>query len=197
MDRQVGQVIVSGPSMTHGYFDEPEETKVSFVDGWLHTGDLGYLANGELFICGRAKDLIIINGRNYYPQDIERVASEAHNVRPDQCIAFGREGAAGEECVVVIEGLGPARDVLKSSREIIKRVRTELGRAGGGGGAHSPQYHPQNLQRQGEAARNPRAAIGWRLAGACAPVCIRRPRPRRPRPRRPSVRGPCRRWLAA
>ncbi len=126
-DRCVGQVIVSGPSIARGYFDEPTETAASFVNGWLHTGDLGYLANGELFICGRAKDLIIINGRNYYPQDIERVASEAHHVRPDQCIAFGRDGDGGEECVVVIEGLGAKRDMVASRRDIVQRVRGELG----------------------------------------------------------------------
>ena len=126
-DRRVGRVLLRGPSVTSGYFDEPVETAQTFLDGWLDTGDLGYMVDGELFICGRAKDLIIINGKNYYPQDIERIAAEAHNVRPDQCIAFPRGGAAGEECVVVIEGLGAKRDPDAARKLIPQRIRAELG----------------------------------------------------------------------
>src|SRR5262249_44710707 len=67
-DRQVGQIITRGPSVSGGYYQEPELTAESFkvIDGavWLHTGDLGYMVDGEVFICGRLKDLIIVRGRN-------------------------------------------------------------------------------------------------------------------------------------
>jgi fatty-acyl-CoA synthase len=127
-ERAVGHVLLSGPSVTSGYFEQPEATAEVFKDGWLHTGDLGYLADGELYVCGRAKDLIIINGKNYYPQDVERIASQVHGLRQDQCVAFSRIGAGGEEeCVVVAEALRGKNDVDAITSAIRQRVRTELG----------------------------------------------------------------------
>ena len=71
-DREVGRIFVAGPSIMPGYFDEPEATReVLSDDGWLDTGDLGYTLAGEVVVTGRAKDLIIVNGRNVWPQDIE------------------------------------------------------------------------------------------------------------------------------
>ncbi len=88
-ERRVGEILTRGPSVTSGYYREPELTAAAFKDGWLHTGDLGYVAGGELFICGRLKDIIIIRGRNYYPQDIEWVVSELPGVRRGNVVAFG------------------------------------------------------------------------------------------------------------
>ena len=88
-DRKIGQIITRGPSITSGYYNEPELTAASFQEGWLHTGDLGYLADGEVFICGRLKDIIIIRGRNFYTQDIEWVVSELPGVRRGNVVAFG------------------------------------------------------------------------------------------------------------
>ncbi|MEM9696749.1 MAG: AMP-binding protein, partial [Myxococcota bacterium] len=127
-DGVVGHILLKGPSVTPGYFEAPEETAAVFqADGWLRTGDLGYLRDGELFVCGRAKDLIIINGKNFYPQDIERIAADAYGVRPDQCVAFARAGANSEECVVVAEALKRGTDVDGIDAAIKRRVRTELG----------------------------------------------------------------------
>ena len=71
-DREVGRIFVAGPSIMPGYFGEPEATReVLSDDGWLDTGDLGYWLDGEVVVTGRAKDLIIVNGRNVWPQDIE------------------------------------------------------------------------------------------------------------------------------
>jgi fatty-acyl-CoA synthase len=126
-ERQVGNVLLRGPSVTKGYFEQPEATAEAFAGGWLKTGDLGYLAAGELYVCGRAKDLIILNGKNFYPQDIERVASESHGVRPDQVIAFGRRGVEGEECVIVAEANKVSFDAGEVTRAITQRVRTALG----------------------------------------------------------------------
>ena len=66
-ERQVGEIVLAGPSVMLGYYKQDALTAQTIRDGWLHTGDLGYLAGGELFVCGRAKDIIIVNGRKYHP----------------------------------------------------------------------------------------------------------------------------------
>ncbi len=97
-ERRVGQIVVRGPSVTNGYFEDPELTAETCKSlpadppgaaPWLHTGDLGYLAGGGLFVCGRLKDIIIVRGRNYYPSDIEWAVSELPKVRRGSVIAFG------------------------------------------------------------------------------------------------------------
>ena len=70
-DREVGEIALAGPSVMLGYYKQDALTAQTIRDGWLHTGDLGYLSDGELFVCGRAKDIIIVNGRKYHPQDLE------------------------------------------------------------------------------------------------------------------------------
>lgn len=88
-DREVGELRVRGPSVMIGYFDNPELTREAFAGGWLKTGDLGYLAEGNVHICGRTKDVIIVNGRNYYPQDLEWEAGKVDGVRKGNIVAFG------------------------------------------------------------------------------------------------------------
>jgi fatty-acyl-CoA synthase len=106
-DGQVGTVFGRGPSMMQGYFLDPEATKeVLDQDGWLNTGDLGCIIDGELVLTGRAKDLIIVNGRNIWPQDIEwTVEHHLTNAREGSVAAFGAAGSesAEEEVTVVIE----------------------------------------------------------------------------------------------
>ena len=111
-DRRVGQIVTRGPSVTRGYYDEPELTKESFHplspsdnarETWLHTGDLGYLVDGHLFVCGRLKDIIIIRGRNYYPTDIEWAISELPGVRRGNVVAFGVEVDGEEQLVIAAE----------------------------------------------------------------------------------------------
>jgi acyl-CoA synthetase (AMP-forming)/AMP-acid ligase II/acyl carrier protein len=108
---QVGEIWVSGPSVAQGYWHQPEETERAFQaylangDGpFLRTGDLGFLKDGELFITGRLKDLIIIRGRNYYPQDIELVAEESHPaLRYNSGAAFSVDVDDQEQLVIVFE----------------------------------------------------------------------------------------------
>jgi fatty-acyl-CoA synthase len=77
-ERRIGRVFFRGPSVMRGYFEQPELTQETLsADGWLDTGDLGYLLDGEIVITGRAKDLIILNGRNIWPQDLEWAAEDA------------------------------------------------------------------------------------------------------------------------
>jgi fatty-acyl-CoA synthase len=124
-EREVGEVWLKGPSVTAGYFGNREATEETFGDGFLRTGDLGYIADGDLFICGRAKDLIILNGKNYYPQDIERIASQVEGMRDGQCVAFSRmDGAAGEIAVIVAEARKSSRGLAAA---VVSAVRTELG----------------------------------------------------------------------
>ncbi len=88
-EREVGEIRLRGPSLMSGYFNEPELTRETFAGGWLKTGDLGYLAGGNVHVCGRTKEVIIVNGRNYYPQDLEWEAGKVEGVRRGNVVAFG------------------------------------------------------------------------------------------------------------
>ncbi|HET6220651.1 MAG TPA: AMP-binding protein, partial [Dongiaceae bacterium] len=103
-DRQIGRLFVKGPSVMAGYYNEPEATALVLdqKSGWLDTGDLGYLLDGQIVITGRAKDLIIINGRNIWPQDLEWAVEELPAVRKGDVAAFAVEGAGDEEEAVIL-----------------------------------------------------------------------------------------------
>ena len=88
-EREVGHVVIMGDSVMVGYYKDEAATKAVIHDGWLWTGDLGYFADEQLFVTGRAKDLIIVRGRNIYAEDIERVAERVDGVRPSGVVAFG------------------------------------------------------------------------------------------------------------
>ena len=87
----------------HGYLPGTEGEVAMRHDGWLLTGDLGYLADGELFLVGRKKDLIFRAGRNYYPQDLENPAGRVAGIRPGRVVAFAVPGAERDSVVVVTE----------------------------------------------------------------------------------------------
>jgi len=127
-ERRVGEIWLRGPSVTSGYFGDEEATAETFGGGFLRTGDLGYQADGNTYICGRAKDLIILNGKNHYPQDIERVASTVEGIRDGQCVAFSRlDDAGAEQAVLVCESrrTGDAKQALTDA--VVQAVRAELG----------------------------------------------------------------------
>lgn len=107
-ERRVGEILFSGPSVTAGYYNNPEGTAAAFTPEGLRTGDLGYIADGELYVTGRKKDLIILNGRNYDPQSIEWEAANVAGLRKGNIVAFSRPSAQSEELVVVAEAkIGP------------------------------------------------------------------------------------------
>jgi len=123
-DRQVGQVLTRGPSVSAGYFEEPELTAEAFKAGpeghtWLHTGDLGYMVDGEVFVCGRLKDLIIVRGRNFYPNDLEAVVSELPSVRRGNVVAFSID-TGGEEAVVI------AAEAFQGDADALKKLIAEV-----------------------------------------------------------------------
>jgi fatty-acyl-CoA synthase len=111
-ERVIGEIVVEGPSVTTGYFGDASATQTTFRDGRLYTGDLGYFAEGRLYVCGRSKDLIILRGRNYFPQDIEKIISEVDGVRTSQVAVFTRPRDRGEETVRA----APLPEVAVSSR---------------------------------------------------------------------------------
>jgi fatty-acyl-CoA synthase len=132
-DRTVGEIVTRGPSICAGYFEEPELTAAAFrpvgPDGraggpWLHTGDLGYTVDGSVFICGRVKDIIIIRGRNYYPQDIEWSVGELPGVRRGNVVAFGVDVDGDEQLVVCAEA--HASDAAGLADSVAQLVTSEF-----------------------------------------------------------------------
>ena len=102
-DRSIGRVLVRGASVMAGYFRDPQATQACMsADGWLDTGDMGYLSNGYIFIVGRAKDMIIINGRNHWPQDIEWAVEQLPGFKSGDIAAFAITAHSGEETPAVL-----------------------------------------------------------------------------------------------
>ena len=121
-ERIIGEICLAGPSVTPGYYKGEDLTARTIRDGWLHTGDLGYLSNDELFVCGRLKDVIIVNGRKYHPQDLEWVIGDLPGIRPGRVAAFGTAGRGrGDRAVIVVEPSGtmPAAALADSIRRRI------------------------------------------------------------------------------
>ncbi|MBD0395815.1 MAG: AMP-binding protein, partial [Microcoleus sp. C1-bin4] len=130
---EVGEIWVAGLTVARGYWNRPEETEKTFQayvsdtsEGpFLRTGDLGFLRDRELFITGRLKDLIIIRGRNLYPQDIERTAERSHpSLRQGAIAAFSVE-VAGEEQLVIVQKL-ESRKAPDNAEEIISAIRSRI-----------------------------------------------------------------------
>ena len=129
-DRIVGRIFIKGPSLTPGYFSDAEASKAIYRGEWLDTGDMGYFLDGQIVITGRAKDLIIINGRNIWPQDIEWAVEKVDGVRSGGVAAFSVDDGSGERIVVVAERRGmddAARAALK--REVGVVIQNAAGAA--------------------------------------------------------------------
>jgi fatty-acyl-CoA synthase len=124
-ERQIGEIRFRGPSVAAGYFRNPAQTRVVFGgprdDGWLRTGDLGYVADGQVYISGRKKDILIVHGRNYHPQGIEWLVDEVPGVRKGNSVAFSVPGATSEEIVVVTETAETTAQARAALAEAIKR----------------------------------------------------------------------------
>ena len=101
-EKAIGKLWCKGPSIMAGYFRDPEATAACLVDGWLDTGDMGYLSNGYVFIVGRAKDMIIINGKNHWPQDIEWAVEQLPGFKAGDIAAFAITTPGGEETPAVL-----------------------------------------------------------------------------------------------
>jgi fatty-acyl-CoA synthase len=128
-DWRSGVIHLRGPSVMSGYFNLPGETGCALSeDGWLNTGDIGYMADGNITITGRKKDLIIIHGRNIWPQDIEHLAETQPEVRVGDALAFSAPAPNGDEfCVLQVQSRekdpGKRRNLV---RRLTAMVRLEL-----------------------------------------------------------------------
>jgi len=121
-EREVGEIQVRGPSVTPGYLTVDGPLATQDAEGWLPTGDLGYLVDGEIVICGRAKDVIILAGRNIYPTDIERAATSVDGVRAGNAVAVRLDaGTRRERFAVVVESR------LAGDADKVKVLRKEIG----------------------------------------------------------------------
>ncbi len=128
-DREVGRIFIKGPSITPGYYSDEAASRTMFHGEWLDTGDMGYSLEQDVVITGRVKDLIIINGRNIWPQDIEWAVEKIDNVRQGGVAAFSIDEGTGERIVTVVErrgGLGiDESETLR--REIAQVIQASVG----------------------------------------------------------------------
>src|SRR3546814_6650289 len=122
-EREVGELEIRGTSVTPGHYKRPEANVELFHDGWLRTGDLAYVGDGEMVMCGRIKDMIIVGGRNVYPEDIERALADLDGVRAGNVIAFGIDGVGGKEGLVVVA------ESTSDDHPEVRRTVAEIGRA--------------------------------------------------------------------
>lgn len=163
----VGEIWLRSPSNARGYWNRDEETQQTFHaylpdtgDGpYLRTGDLGFLKEGELFVTGRLKDLIIIGGANYYPQDIELTAEQSHNdLRAGSCAAFSIDEAGAERLVVCIEVERHRRDGSTSTaRDIATAIQRAIAEE------HELQIHRVVLLKAGSIPKTSSGKIQRRL----------------------------------
>ncbi|NMC28822.1 MAG: fatty acyl-AMP ligase [Pelolinea sp.] len=123
-ERQIGEVIIQSDCLFTGYYNRPDITEKSVLNGWFKTGDYGYLAEGEVYITGRKKDLIIVGGKNIYPQDLEAIAMEVEGVHPGRVVAFGifNESSGTEDVVIVAEANKGAEDKEEIGNAIKEKV---------------------------------------------------------------------------
>jgi fatty-acyl-CoA synthase len=128
-DRAIGKVWCRGPSVMVGYFRDQEATDACLVDGWLDTGDMGYMSGGYIYIVGRAKDMIIINGRNHWPQDIEWAVEQLPGFKAGDIAAFAITTPGGEETPAVLVQCRTTdpEERARLREEIRERVRAITG----------------------------------------------------------------------
>ncbi|HKK32939.1 MAG TPA: AMP-binding protein [Desulfomicrobiaceae bacterium] len=127
-DRRQGRLQFRGPSATSGYYRNPDRTAELFRDGWLDSGDLGYMAEGELFITGRSKDIIIRAGRNMYPEELEEAVGDLPGIRKGSVAVFSscRTDRETEQIVVLAETAETSPRLLEKLRGSISRLASEL-----------------------------------------------------------------------
>jgi acyl-CoA synthetase (AMP-forming)/AMP-acid ligase II/aryl carrier-like protein len=126
----VGHILIRGPNVTRGYFADPEATALAVgADGWVDTGDLGFLHEGSLYIAGRSKEIIFVNGQNYYPYDLENIAQRAPDLDLNKVVAAGvaKPGSQGEELVVFVLHRGSMADFLATSAAVQRLINEHTG----------------------------------------------------------------------
>jgi acyl-CoA synthetase (AMP-forming)/AMP-acid ligase II/aryl carrier-like protein len=126
----VGHILIRGPNVTRGYFRDEAATAAAIdADGWLDTGDLGVIYEGGLYIAGRAKEIIFVNGQNYYPYDLENIAQRAPGLDLNKVVAAGvaKPGAQGEELVVFVLHRGTVEEFLPTAAAVSRLINEHTG----------------------------------------------------------------------
>ncbi len=128
-EKSIGKIWTTGPSIMHSYFRDAKATDECLVDGWLDTGDMGYMSDGYLYVVGRAKDMIIINGKNHWPQDIEWAVEQLPGFKSGDIAAFSVTTPGGEEtpAVLVQCRTSDESERLRLRDEIRAKVRSITG----------------------------------------------------------------------
>jgi fatty-acyl-CoA synthase len=123
-ERQVGEIALLSDCMLTGYYHRPDATAAAFLDEWYLTGDLGYLADGHLYITGRKKDLIIVGGKNIYPQDLEALVNQVEGVHPGRVVAFGipNEQTGTEDVAILAETRTDDQDERRATARRIRQA---------------------------------------------------------------------------
>jgi fatty-acyl-CoA synthase len=125
----VGEVCIRAPWLFSGYHNNPDASRETFAGSWLRSGDLGFLDQGEVFIVGRLKDVIIVNGKNIFAHDVEAAVSRLPQIKPGRAVAFGHyvESLGSEQLVVVAERLDASTDDAAITRLVNRAVFDEVG----------------------------------------------------------------------
>jgi acyl-CoA synthetase (AMP-forming)/AMP-acid ligase II/aryl carrier-like protein len=129
-EARVGHILIRGRSVTQGYFGDPEATALAIdADGWVDTGDLGVLLEGEMYITGRTKEIIFVNGQNYYPYDLENIAQRAPGLDLNKVVATGvaTGDTQGEELVVFVLHRGNMQDFLPTAASVSRLINEHTG----------------------------------------------------------------------
>jgi acyl-CoA synthetase (AMP-forming)/AMP-acid ligase II/acyl carrier protein len=127
---RIGHVHITGENVTRGYFEDPAANAAAFTaDGWLRTGDLGLTHGGDLYISGRAKEIIFVNGQNYYPHDLEAIAQRAPGLELGKVVAAGvrAHGAEIEQLVVFVLHRGDMSDFLPLAAQVARLINEQTG----------------------------------------------------------------------
>ncbi|WP_374127708.1 MULTISPECIES: fatty acyl-AMP ligase [unclassified Sphingomonas] len=168
-DRAIGKVWCKGPSIMEGYFRDPESTSACMVDGWLDTGDMGYMSEGYIYIVGRAKDMIIVNGKNHWPQDIEWAVEQLPGFKAGDIAAFAITTPGGEETPAV---LVQCRSSDESERVRLREEIREKVRSVTGMNCVIELIPPRTLPRTSSGKLSRAKARNLYLAGEIKPYAI-------------------------
>jgi fatty-acyl-CoA synthase len=164
-ERRAGRIWVRGPSVMRGYFGNAEATTRVLRDGWLDTGDVGFELGGELYVCGRSKDVVIIRGANHAPQEFEECLEQVNGLRTGCAVALGfvPEPSGSEELLILAESAGPPDETLPD------RIRTAISERTGIRPHTVTILQPGTLPRTSSGKLRRREALRRYLAGELAP----------------------------